>query len=46
MRRLNELENSETISSGVNMGALGTDAKWKVQPEDVLGVLKRFAEIH
>ena len=46
MRRLNELENSETISSGVNMGVKGTDAKWKVQPEDVLGVLKRFAEIH
>lgn len=40
MRRLNELENSETVSTS---GA-GTDAKWKLEPERVLGVLGKFAE--
>ncbi|EPS95484.1 hypothetical protein FOMPIDRAFT_141689 [Fomitopsis schrenkii] len=40
MRRLNELENSETVSTS---GA-GTDAKWKLEPERVLSVLGKFAE--
>ncbi|CAL1697859.1 unnamed protein product [Somion occarium] len=44
MRRLNELENSETISTGTNMGVKGTDAKWKLKPEEVMEVLRRFAE--
>ncbi|KZT69420.1 glycosyltransferase family 20 protein [Daedalea quercina L-15889] len=41
MRRLNELENAETVS----MTSKGTDAKWKLEPERVLGVLERFVEV-
>ncbi|EMD35057.1 glycosyltransferase family 20 protein [Gelatoporia subvermispora B] len=40
MRRLNELDNAETISTGNK----GTDAKWKLDPSEVLPALKRFAE--
>ncbi|KAH9856277.1 glycosyltransferase family 20-domain-containing protein [Lenzites betulinus] len=40
MRRLNELDNAETCSSGVK----GTDAKWKLEPEQVLPALQRLAE--
>lgn len=40
MRRLNELDNAETCSTG----SRGTDAKWKLKPEEVMGVLQRFAE--
>ena len=40
MRRLNELDNAETCSTGVK----GTDAKWKLKPEEVMGVLNRFLE--
>ncbi|KAH9915312.1 glycosyltransferase family 20-domain-containing protein [Fomitopsis serialis] len=40
MRRLNELENAETAS----IGSKGTDAKWKLESEQVLSVLGRFAE--
>ena len=40
MRRLNELDNAETCSTG----SKGTDAKWKLKPEEVMGVLNRFLE--
>ena len=40
MRRLNDLDNAETCSTGNR----GTDAKWKLRPEQVLAVLRRFAE--
>ncbi|KAL1937908.1 hypothetical protein VTO73DRAFT_12658 [Trametes versicolor] len=41
MRRLNELDNAETCSSG---GVKGTDAKWKLELEQVLPALQRLAE--
>ena len=41
MRRLNELDNAETCSTG----SKGTDAKWKLRPEEVLPVLQRFVEV-
>ena len=41
MRRLNDLDNAETCSTGNK----GTDAKWKLDPKEVLPVLARFAEI-
>ena len=40
MRRLNELDNSETCSTS----SKGTDAKWKLEPEQVVPALWRFAE--
>ncbi|OSD03743.1 glycosyltransferase family 20 protein [Trametes coccinea BRFM310] len=40
MRRLNDLDNAETCSTG----SKGTDAKWKLEPEQVLPALQRFAE--
>lgn len=40
MRRLNDLDNAETCST--NSG--GTDAKWKLKPENVMAALWRFAE--
>ena len=40
MRRLNDLDNAETCSTSQR----GTDAKWKLRPEQVLAVLRRFAE--
>ena len=40
MRRLNDLDNAETCSTG----SKGTDAKWKLEPKEVLPVLSRFAE--
>ncbi|OCH91316.1 hypothetical protein OBBRIDRAFT_873262 [Obba rivulosa] len=40
MRRLNELDNAETVSTGTK----GTDAKWKLDAKDVLPALWRFAE--
>ncbi|KAH9948505.1 glycosyltransferase family 20-domain-containing protein [Amylocystis lapponica] len=40
MRRLNELDNAETVSTGNK----GTDAKWKLGPEGVVQALWRFAE--
>ena len=66
MRRLNELDNAETVftgeavrvngvqighHAGENEGVAGgsagngTDAKWKVKPEEVVKVLWRFAEV-
>lgn len=41
LRRLNELDNSETVS----VGTKGTDAKWRLKREDALRVLKNFAGI-
>lgn len=41
MRRLNDLDNAETCSTGKK----GTDAKWKLKPEQVGDVLRRLAEI-
>lgn len=40
IRRLNELDNSETCSTS----GKGTDAKWGLDPKEAVGVLKRFAE--
>ncbi|PCH42911.1 glycosyltransferase family 20 protein [Wolfiporia cocos MD-104 SS10] len=40
MRRLNELDNAETVSTG----SKGTDAKWKLEPEQVMQTLWRFVE--
>lgn len=39
LRRLNELDNAETVS----VGTKGTDAKWRLKREDALGLLKHFA---
>ncbi|THH17685.1 hypothetical protein EW146_g3181 [Bondarzewia mesenterica] len=41
LRRLNELDNAETCSTGVK----GTDAKWKLDKAEVVSVLKQFASI-
>jgi trehalose 6-phosphate synthase complex regulatory subunit len=41
MRRLNDLDNAETCSTGDK----GTDAKWKLKPASVLPALSRMAEI-
>ncbi|TBU43087.1 glycosyltransferase family 20-domain-containing protein, partial [Dichomitus squalens] len=41
MRRLNELDNAETCSTS----SKGTDAKWKLDPEQVVQTLWRFAEV-
>lgn len=40
MRRLNELDNAETVSTGNKP----TGAKWKLEPEHVMDALWRFAE--
>ena len=40
MRRLNELDNAETCSTS----GKGTDAKWKLEPDQVVPTLWRFAE--
>ena len=40
MRRLNDLDNAETCSTG----SKGTDAKWKLKPTQVMPVLSRLAE--
>ena len=40
MRRLNELDNAETCSTSNK----GTDAKWKLEPDQVVPTLWRFAE--
>ncbi|THH21691.1 hypothetical protein EUX98_g8296 [Antrodiella citrinella] len=66
LRRLNELDNAETVftggavrvngvqvghpvgdSEGVAGGGSGngTDAKWRVKPEEVVKVLQRFADV-
>ena len=39
MRRLNDLDNAETCSTG----DVGTDAKWKLKPAVVLPTLTRLA---
>lgn len=41
LRRLNELECAETVSTG---GKQGTDAKWMLEPEKTVEVLKQFAK--
>ena len=40
MRRLNELEGAETVSTG----AKGTDAKWRLAPEEIVPALRKFIE--
>lgn len=40
VRRLNDLDNAETCSTGDK----GTDAKWKLKPETVVPTLIRLAE--
>lgn len=42
LRRLNELDFAETVSTG-EMGT-GTDAKWKLDPKDVIQTLSQFAK--
>ncbi|KAH0834220.1 glycosyltransferase family 20 protein [Lanmaoa asiatica] len=39
LRRLNELDNAETVSTSRR----GTDAKWKLDPKDVVSVLGQLA---
>jgi hypothetical protein len=38
LRRLNEFDGAETVSTS----GKGTDAKWRLESEDTLGVLKGF----
>lgn len=41
LRRLNELDDAETVSTSRR----GTDARWKLDPREVLGVLETLAQI-
>lgn len=41
LRRLNELDNAETVSTSRK----GTDAKWKLDPKDVTSVLNQLAGV-
>lgn len=41
LRRLNELDNAETVSTSRK----GTDAKWKLDPNDVVSVLGQLAGV-
>lgn len=41
LRRLNELDNAETVSTSRK----GTDAKWKLDPKEVMGVLGQLAGV-
>ncbi|KAH7882668.1 glycosyltransferase family 20 protein [Phlebopus sp. FC_14] len=41
LRRLNELDNAETVSTSRK----GTDAKWKLEPREVMAVLSQFANV-
>ncbi|KIJ64234.1 glycosyltransferase family 20 protein [Hydnomerulius pinastri MD-312] len=41
LRRLNELDNAETVSTSRK----GTDAKWKLDPKEVMSVLSQFANL-
>ncbi len=41
LRRLNELDFAETVSTGE--AGTGTDAKWKLEAEDAIDVLWQFA---
>lgn len=40
LRRLNELDNAETVTTGWK----GSDAKWRLAKEDVLATLLAFAK--
>ncbi|KAF9241274.1 glycosyltransferase family 20 protein [Melanogaster broomeanus] len=42
LRRLNELDNGETVSTSRK----GTDAKWKLDPNEVISVLGQFTNVH
>ena len=42
LRRLNELEYAETVSTGEGPG--GTDAKWRLESVEVVKVLWQFAK--
>ena len=41
LRRLNELDNAETVSTSRK----GTDAKWKLEPREVVSVLSQLAGV-
>lgn len=41
LRRLNELDDAETVSTSRK----GTDAKWKLDSKEVVGVLSRLAAV-
>lgn len=41
LTRLNELDNAETVSTSRK----GTDAKWKLDPQDVVSVLSQLAKV-
>ncbi|KAI6023022.1 glycosyltransferase family 20 protein [Pisolithus microcarpus] len=41
LRRLNELDDAETVSTSRR----GTDAKWKLDPREVLGVLETLTQV-
>ncbi|KAI6107708.1 glycosyltransferase family 20 protein [Pisolithus thermaeus] len=41
LRRLNELDDAETVSTSRR----GTDAKWKLDPREVLGVLETLGQV-
>ena len=41
LRRLNELDNAETVSTSRK----GTDAKWKLDPKEVMSVLNQLAGV-
>jgi trehalose 6-phosphate synthase/phosphatase len=42
LSRLNEFDGSETVSTS----GKGTDAKWRLESEAALGVLKAFAGVY
>jgi trehalose 6-phosphate synthase complex regulatory subunit len=42
LRRLNELDNAETVTTGWK----GSDAKWRLPKEEVLDTLRAFAKIN
>ncbi|KAF8963230.1 alpha,alpha-trehalose-phosphate synthase [Flammula alnicola] len=42
LRRLNEFDGSETVSTS----GKGTDAKWKLESEEAVGVLRSFASVN
>ena len=41
LRRLNELDDAETVSTSRK----GTDAKWKLDPKEVMSVLSQLAGV-
>jgi hypothetical protein len=41
LRQLNKLDNAETVSTSRK----GTDAKWKLEPREVVSVLRQLAGV-